>query len=384
MERFSHSILSLTFTVGTSLTTGVPNSCTWASIHHKTSLSRGAHGYPDPNYFRNCNVELDMLGVPSARELDNDGECIPFGQYAPAGSGAALDRAIVETGTTEQCRDGKASSSFQQSISANKTSGPCPSTMVSDDFNQGPQNPPHNNTGPSVRVRGSDTVRQREEAKITIGSTGKPPSWFCFLSLRSRSLAHPTNLFYLFVAPAVHNHSSSSHQVSVSDKEKKEKEKFLMFTRVLMKYLEQRDQDMHTRAKAQIKECYEKNKQGDPNFKSLTTSMKARLKQTVGDAYWKKAHDYLDHFLKQKKAGQARQHAGEKHHERSFPFFVSLLPSDVLQLRLLGPNWTLAKTRRTSVKTRLVYIELLAAVWASSLSACTAFSSRDLTLTFSF
>mmetsp|Transcript_33034 Transcript_33034/g.78904 ORF Transcript_33034/g.78904 Transcript_33034/m.78904 type:complete len:873 (+) Transcript_33034:340-2958(+) len=104
---------------------------------------------------------------------------------------------------------------------------------------------------------------------------------------------------------------SSSHQVSVSEKEKKEKEKFLMFTRVLMKYLEQRDQEMHTRAKAQIKECYEKNKQGDPNFKSLTTSMKARLKQTVGDVYWKKAHDYLDHFLKQKKGGQARQHSAQ-------------------------------------------------------------------------
>ena len=54
-----------------------------------------------------------------------------------------------------------------------------------------------------------------------------------------------------------------------------------------MKYLELRDQDMHTRAKAQIKKCYEKNKQGDPNFKSLTGSMKARLKETVGDVYWK-------------------------------------------------------------------------------------------------
>ena len=111
--------------------------------------------------------------------------------------------------------------------------------------------------------------------------------------------------------------SPSPRQVSVSEKEKKEKEKFLMFTRfvrlmsrilnypaklifpattnprVLMKYLEQRDQDMHTRAKAQIKECYEKNKQGDPNFKSLTTSLKARLKQTVCDVYWKvSAHNY--------------------------------------------------------------------------------------------
>ena len=98
-----------------------------------------------------------------------------------------------------------------------------------------------------------------------------------------------------------------------------------------MKYLELRDQDMHTRAKAQIKECYEKNKEGDPNFKSLTTSLKARLKQTVGDVYWKvrccynyrntkltvpynlntqKAHDYFDHFFRQKKGGQGGTIAG--------------------------------------------------------------------------
>ena len=54
---------------------------------------------------------------------------------------------------------------------------------------------------------------------------------------------------------------------------------------------------MHVKAKAQIKECYEKNKTGDPNFRSLTTSMKARLRQTVGETYWKKAHDCLDRFL---------------------------------------------------------------------------------------
>ena len=57
---------------------------------------------------------------------------------------------------------------------------------------------------------------------------------------------------------------------------------------------------MHVEAKAQIKECYEKNKLGDPNYRSLTTSMKVRLRETVGENYWKKAHDYLDHFLKQK------------------------------------------------------------------------------------
>jgi len=69
---------------------------------------------------------------------------------------------------------------------------------------------------------------------------------------------------------------------------------------------------MHVKAKAQIKECYEKNMTGDPNYRSLTASMKARLRQTVGETYWKKAHDYLDYFLKQK-----MQAKGEKQRSSS-------------------------------------------------------------------
>jgi len=61
----------LTFTVGTSLTSGKQNAVVWASIHHKTrpfikrsGSSSRHHGYPDPGYFLNCNEELDALGVP--------------------------------------------------------------------------------------------------------------------------------------------------------------------------------------------------------------------------------------------------------------------------------------------------------------------------------
>ena len=63
---FAHG---LTFTVGTSLATSRPNSVTWSSIHHKTSLSEGAHGYPAPGYFINANEELDALNVPASDEL---------------------------------------------------------------------------------------------------------------------------------------------------------------------------------------------------------------------------------------------------------------------------------------------------------------------------
>ena len=62
-------ICGLTFTVGTSLTTGKPNSVTWSSIHHKTSLTGGVHGYPDAGYFINANEELDALYMPSADDL---------------------------------------------------------------------------------------------------------------------------------------------------------------------------------------------------------------------------------------------------------------------------------------------------------------------------
>jgi len=61
----------LTFSVGTSLTTGQCNRIVWASIHHKTSLHGGVskHGFPDPGYFLNCNDELDALGVPPDVDL---------------------------------------------------------------------------------------------------------------------------------------------------------------------------------------------------------------------------------------------------------------------------------------------------------------------------
>jgi deltex len=61
----------LTFSVGTSLTSGQDNSVIWKSIPHKTSLAGGAsrHGYPDANYIADCHNELDKLNVPSADVL---------------------------------------------------------------------------------------------------------------------------------------------------------------------------------------------------------------------------------------------------------------------------------------------------------------------------
>ncbi|GFH49706.1 hypothetical protein CTEN210_06182 [Chaetoceros tenuissimus] len=76
LKRLKYAFLhGLTFTVGTSATTGCHNQCTWSTIHHKTSATGGvqSHGFPDPCYFFNCNEELDNVKVPKSHFLDDNG-----------------------------------------------------------------------------------------------------------------------------------------------------------------------------------------------------------------------------------------------------------------------------------------------------------------------
>jgi deltex-like protein len=56
----------LTFSVGTSLTTGRSNTVVWAGIHHKTNPHGGQFGYPDATYLSRVREEL------KARNIDED------------------------------------------------------------------------------------------------------------------------------------------------------------------------------------------------------------------------------------------------------------------------------------------------------------------------
>ncbi|XP_069086915.1 probable E3 ubiquitin-protein ligase DTX3 isoform X1 [Pleurodeles waltl] len=55
----------LTFTIGTSMTTGRPNVITWNDIHHKTNCTGGPQlfGYPDPTYLTRVQEELRAKGI---------------------------------------------------------------------------------------------------------------------------------------------------------------------------------------------------------------------------------------------------------------------------------------------------------------------------------
>ena len=55
----------LTFTIGTSATTGEDDTVIWNEIHHKTELGTNysGHGYPDPKYLDNVLLELAVHGI---------------------------------------------------------------------------------------------------------------------------------------------------------------------------------------------------------------------------------------------------------------------------------------------------------------------------------
>ncbi len=64
----------LTFTIGTSVTTGTTDTVVWNEIHHKTEAHGNStgHGYPDDNYLDNALAELAAQGVEEGQDSVED------------------------------------------------------------------------------------------------------------------------------------------------------------------------------------------------------------------------------------------------------------------------------------------------------------------------
>jgi len=87
----------------------------------------------------------------------------------------------------------------------------------------------------------------------------------------------------------------------MSDTEmKKKKERFIIFARILLKYLEGHDQQVAARVKNVINDCVARNKRRERGYESVTSSMRDRLKKIVNETYWKRAEVYTERYYKQK------------------------------------------------------------------------------------
>lgn len=73
---------------------------------------------------------------------------------------------------------------------------------------------------------------------------------------------------------------------------KREKKDFLLFTRVLLLYLERKDPPLHKKVEDIIRECTDSSGNMDAVSGSKTAAIKARLKEVVCEEYWTRAESY--------------------------------------------------------------------------------------------
>jgi len=91
------------------------------------------------------------------------------------------------------------------------------------------------------------------------------------------------------------------------DQDQPQKLKFIMFMRVLMKYLGTKDPTLYQQAKHVIQDCADRNRRNEEGYESVTTAMRERLQELVGKTYWERTEIYLEHFLEQKRQIEQRQ-----------------------------------------------------------------------------
>ena len=98
---------------------------------------------------------------------------------------------------------------------------------------------------------------------------------------------------------------------------KKEKERFLIFTRVLMKYLDNKDPALHAQVKHIIRDCANRNKAGEVGYESVTSAMNRELRRVVPTDYWRRASEYMVKYLESKKGNMSHSQQQQQHRSSS-------------------------------------------------------------------
>lgn len=230
-------------------------------------------------------------------------------QYRPPSSSSSMQGHPSQQQHPMSQQHRSSSSGMQRSTSASRSSGPPPpSSRGVHPGHHAPPQPPHPGAGLSRQPSRMPPVADDPYAPTPVNKLMQKPSPYGPTAAPTVSQHHcppqqpPSSA--RSIASSSHQSSASRQYNSSTANEaeiKKNKEKFLIFTRVLLKYLESKDPPLQKQVKAIIKDCADRNKRGERGYESVTMSMRSRLKAVVNEGYWKRAEGYLEHFLKNNK-----------------------------------------------------------------------------------
>lgn len=80
-----------------------------------------------------------------------------------------------------------------------------------------------------------------------------------------------------------------------------QKRRFAVFVKILFRELDRSEDRAELRdiAKSIVLDCTHRNRLGDPAYQPLMEAVDQRLRRHVGEVYWRRAHLYLQHYMKQ-------------------------------------------------------------------------------------
>ncbi|CAJ1946413.1 unnamed protein product [Cylindrotheca closterium] len=87
----------------------------------------------------------------------------------------------------------------------------------------------------------------------------------------------------------------SNRRVTIKaiEETKLRKHRFWMIVRVLMRYLEKKDTELHKKARTSLEECEKRHVMKEQRFANLVDSVQRELTQVVGMSYWKRAESHV-------------------------------------------------------------------------------------------
>ena len=81
-----------------------------------------------------------------------------------------------------------------------------------------------------------------------------------------------------------------------------QKRKFMVFIRVLVGYLGQKDPALCQRVHTVVRDCSRRNRRREPGYESCVISIHRRLRETVSYHHWTRAENYLRYFVHRHRA----------------------------------------------------------------------------------
>jgi hypothetical protein len=124
------------------------------------------------------------------------------------------------------------------------------------------------------------------EADLTQSQQAQPQPQHPHINNRHRSPTAPNN---------------RTMMMPILSQDNSQKKRFAVFVKILFKELDRSGDraELREMAKTIVLDCTRRNRLGDPAYRPLMDAIDRRLRRHVGESHWRRAHLYLQHYMKQ-------------------------------------------------------------------------------------